>query len=101
MIWVVGVHTAQEANVVYELREMRQQFADLQTRFTLLLIGKGYRHQTARRVFGTQLHLSRTLTGELVDGRFVIEEVWRKRAAIHEQVDDAFRACSKMCRVFG
>ena len=91
MVGIVGVHRANDADVINVLTESGQQFTDRHTAFAARPKPERRREQTTGRTLGQQICSLRLLPRILLQTRFGIEQISLKRPPVHEQVNHAFR----------
>ncbi len=90
MIWDIGVHRTDDADVIDAASHLRENLTDLDPRFAHRVEGERRTHQGACFAFGfpvCQLGLISVMFGEF---GFWVEGVDLRWAAIHEQVNQTF-----------
>ena len=85
---VEGVHRSNDAHVVDDAGELRQQLAHLDAIAPVALELERRRQQPARRALGAQVDGARTLSRVLGQRRLGIEHVELRRPAVHVKHDD-------------
>jgi len=101
VVGVVGVHRADDAEVVDVPGRVRQQLADRQAALAAGLKLVRHRHAAAGGIFRAEIDFLRPLPRELVESRLGIEKVPLKRPAVHEELNDPFGTGLKMGLEFG
>jgi len=104
VVWLVirdvGVHRVDDAEIVREAARFRVQLADRQTGFATFHKLERRWPQPARAIFRFQFSgARRPLARMRRERRLKIERVDLRRTAIHVQMNDVFRAGTKMGRL--
>jgi hypothetical protein len=99
----VGVHRADEADVVGARAHVGKQLAHVHAALPVLLERERRPHERAGAAFGRDRSARQRLPVVLVEHRLRIEAVDLRQAAVHEQEDDSFRACGvvELARIDG
>jgi hypothetical protein len=92
----VGVHRADDGDVVDMLRRVRKQLADLDAAFAILLELKRRGECRAGLPLGAEVLGRQVLAGVFVERDLAVERIDVARAAVHEQVDHPLGLRRKM-----
>jgi hypothetical protein len=95
----IGVHRTDDGDIVDAGCDMREKVTDFNAAFSIFLEGKGRPESGPGFAFGRQIRLGERLAMKLVEHRLGIEGIDVRRAAIHEEMDDALRLGGKMRRL--
>ena len=90
MIGDIGVHGADDAEVVGAGGDVREDVGDFETALAVTLEFVGRPHERAGLAFGAEVFARHGLAVEAVKFRFGVEGVDLGRAAVGEDVDDVF-----------
>ena len=91
MVRHVGVHRADDAQVIDARRDVWEDLADLDPALAVLAESVGRGEGGPGTAFGAEILARQHLAGVPVERRLGIEGVDVRRPTVHEQVDDAFR----------
>jgi hypothetical protein len=92
VVLAVGMHAADEAEVVGAFRDFGKNLADVKAALAGFLEGERRLHQFRVRIDEGTFDeiLWKSFAGVAFEERFVIEGVDVRRAAVHEKENDAF-----------
>ena len=90
MIWHIGIHGADDAEVIGIGGGFGKDVAHLQAALTILLEGKRRLQSCSGRAFGLQ-HTRQRLAIELRQQRLRVKGIHLRRSTIHEEVDHPLR----------
>ena len=99
MVRHVGVHRADDADVVDARGGMREQLAHLDAALAVALKLERRREGGAGLALGRQVGRRQRLAGELVEHRLGVKGIDVRWPTVHEQMDDALGLTGKMRRL--
>ena len=100
MIWDIGVHRTNDADVIDALTDVRKQIADFDSGFAVLLEFERGHQQAAGLSFRFQIRCRGTLPVILGKRRLRVERIDLRWSAVHEEVNDVLRSGREVSRLW-